>query len=142
MVTITVEIFGLEEAVDGVRPLTHGFLADLLESVAAAVELQTSIRIAEEKTAPSGEAWAPWAASYAATRRKGSGLLVDTGRLLGSIAHQVFGLTAVVGTNVPYGEWLQSGTSKMPARPYIGLSEANRAELETMIGNLVGAFYR
>lgn len=45
----------------------------------------------------------------------------QTGRLRGSVAHEVDRdkLTARVGTNVVYGRWLELGTSKMAARPWL-----------------------
>lgn len=49
---------------------------------------------------------------------------VDTGRLRNSITHQV-GETdskepcVYVGTNVEYAPWVEGGTSKMKARPYL-----------------------
>lgn len=49
----------------------------------------------------------------------------QTGRLLGSIAYEVSGLVARVGTNVKYGRWLELGTRRMAARPWLrrGLNE-------------------
>ncbi len=44
---------------------------------------------------------------------------VQTGRLRSSIAHEVDGLTGRVGTNVIYGRWLELGTSRMAARPWL-----------------------
>ena len=43
----------------------------------------------------------------------------DTGRLRASIAHEVEGQTARVGTNVTYGKFLELGTSKMAPRPFL-----------------------
>lgn len=45
----------------------------------------------------------------------------QTGRLRQSVAHEVdpASLTARVGTNVRYGRWLELGTSKMAARPWL-----------------------
>ncbi len=45
----------------------------------------------------------------------------DTGRLRASISHEVdeSAKTARVGTNVKYGKFLELGTSKMAARPYL-----------------------
>ena len=51
---------------------------------------------------------------------------VQTGRLRGSIAWEVRPtFEARVGTNVKYGLWLQTGTKRMAARPYLdrGLRE-------------------
>lgn len=41
------------------------------------------------------------------------------GRLLGSVAFEVKGLIARVGTNVKYGRWLELGTKHMAARPWL-----------------------
>lgn len=45
----------------------------------------------------------------------------QTGRLRGSVTYTVFGdsTRALVGTNVKYGRWLELGTARMPARPWI-----------------------
>lgn len=48
---------------------------------------------------------------------------VDTGRLRSSITnaigHDEQGLVAVIGTNVEYAAFVELGTSKMPAQPYL-----------------------
>lgn len=48
---------------------------------------------------------------------------VDTGRLRSSITHEVeetlTGIVGRVGTNVVYGRFLELGTSKMKARPFL-----------------------
>jgi hypothetical protein len=44
---------------------------------------------------------------------------LQTGRLRGSVAHAVNGLVGLVGTNVPYGRWLELGTRLTAARPWL-----------------------
>lgn len=46
---------------------------------------------------------------------------VDTGRLRNSITHEVAedGLSAVVGTNVEYAPYVEFGTRRMRARPFL-----------------------
>ena len=84
---------------------------------------------------PDGNAWEPWAASTARARaRKGNadrGLLYDTGTLLHSIRTQVGIADVVIGTEVPYAKYLQDGTSRMPARPFMGWGTAGETEAET-----------
>lgn len=45
---------------------------------------------------------------------------VDTGRLRNSITHALDGTKAVhIGTNVEYAPYIEAGTSRMKARPYL-----------------------
>ena len=44
---------------------------------------------------------------------------VDTGRLRGSITHAVDDDSAIVGTNVEYGVYVEMGTYKMASRPFL-----------------------
>ena len=44
---------------------------------------------------------------------------VDTGRLRGSLTHASDGESAYIGTNVEYGVYIEMGTYKMKARPYL-----------------------
>lgn len=44
---------------------------------------------------------------------------VDTGRLRGSITHEVEGDTVYIGTNVEYAPYVEYGTSKTKAQPFL-----------------------
>lgn len=44
---------------------------------------------------------------------------VDTGRLRDSITHEVHGDSTSAGTNVEYAPYVELGTSKMAAKPYL-----------------------
>ena len=92
-------------------------------------------RIANSKTDANGNAWRPWSiATLRQRRREGTasrGLLYRTGRLLRSIGFRITGtLTSQVLTiysNVPYARYLQFGTNRMPARPFLGFrNQINR----------------
>lgn len=54
---------------------------------------------------------------------------VDTGRLRSSITHQVEGDTAYIGTNVEYAAYVEYGTSKMRAQPYLKPAVANHNDV-------------
>ena len=59
----------------------------------------------------------------------------DTGQLRRFVGYEVNGLVARVGTNVEYGKWLELGTSKMAARPWLLRSVfALRARIRTILG--------
>lgn len=44
---------------------------------------------------------------------------VDTGRLRGSITHRINNYEALIGTNVEYAPYVELGTSRMAAQPYL-----------------------
>ena len=60
---------------------------------------------------------------------------VDTGNLRRNIEHGVDGEdTAYVGTNVEYGKYVEYGTSKMPARPFLKQAvENHKAEYKKLL---------
>lgn len=65
---------------------------------------------------------------------------VDTGRLRNSITHQRYDEnTEVIGTNVSYASYVELGTSKMGARPYLRpAAEGHTAEYTAIIKNILG----
>jgi len=62
----------------------------------------------------------------------------DTGDLVNSIQVEVLPTGVFVGTRLAYGGWLELGTRKMQARPWlIPALEANRAEIEKTTGKKI-----
>jgi len=102
------------------------------------VEL-TQSRIRDSKEDPMGRPWAPWAMSTLRQRQRagneGRGLLYRTGALLTSIQYTVKDNVLKVFTKMPYGEFLQFGTPKMPARPFIGWGD----QLNTVVKRIKDA---
>jgi phage gpG-like protein len=84
-------------------------------------------RIQTTKRDANGRAWAPWATSTARARRKsgsaGRGLLYNTGALDRSLTYTVQGPKVSVQTASPYARYLQNGTNRMPARPFLGFGK-------------------
>lgn len=136
---------GVDQAVakiDALAGFDRGlFLADM----GGHIETQTRRRIQSEKTAPDGTPWKPNA--------EGTSILDRGGYLLDSLAWIVQGSSVQVGSNRPYAAIHQYGGTirpknknmlqfrvggrfvtvdqvNMPARPYLGISDANARELE------------
>jgi phage virion morphogenesis protein len=105
----------------------------LMVVVGQLVKAQTQRRIEAEKTDPGGAPWAAWAPSTAARRNGGQSLLVYNRRLLASIFSKPTEFTAQIGTPVPYGGFLQDGTSHMVARQFLGLSSDNEDEVSKAV---------
>lgn len=111
----------------------------LVDVAANVVESQTRRRILEDKAGPDGDPWADWSPAYAATRHGGQSLLQGRGDLLDSIFGEARGGTGVVGTNMIYGAVQQLGSrgeGGVPARPFLGISDPDFAELESVLGDL------
>ena len=53
---------------------------------------------------------------------------VDTGNLRRNIEHGVDDDTSYIGTNVEYGKYVEYGTSRMPARPFLKQAVENHKE--------------
>lgn len=59
------------------------------------------------------------AASLFVQARASENAPVDTGRLSASIANEVFDDYALIGTNVEYAPYVELGTSRQEAQPYL-----------------------
>ena len=65
---------------------------------------------------------------------------VDTGNLRSSLTHRVVSDDeARVGTNVDYAPWVEGGTSKMAAQPFLRPAlDENENRINRMIGEVIG----
>lgn len=148
-VSITVDPRAFDEALIRLRPLRDFDAAPLMEEIAALGESQTRRRITDEKTAPDGT---PWVENQA-----GTPILTQTGQhLLASVAFTSSGEEATWGAawehahvhqegavitakNADHlkffvgGRWVSKKSVTIPARPFIGISEDNRAEISDLI---------
>lgn len=66
---------------------------------------------------------------------------VDTGRLRNSITHQQYDEnTEVIGTNVEYAPYVELGTTRMTARPYLRpAAEGHTAEYLAIMKQVYGS---
>ena len=138
-VSIEVESAGLRRLEERLALIADaGAQRSLLESVAAEIETQTHRRIRAGGPAPDGDPWPEWSDAYALTRHGGQGLLFGEGDLDDSIQALVGAGEAEVGTNLVYGAIQQFGGAEvgrpgLKARPYLGLSAEDEADLDAII---------
>lgn len=100
------------------------------------------------QVAPDGTPWAPLSPVTLARKRSGGKILRETGALLDTLRHQVVGDELHFGTDRLYGAVQQLGQKKgasgaaggrpipwgdIPARPYLGLSTEDEAEVLAII---------
>jgi len=102
----------------------------LMQRIADHLVASTRARIRTTKTSPDGTPWRPWAPATADARTAdGSavfGLLFRTGFLYQSIQASVQGTQVTVFSDAPYAKHLQQGTTRMPARPFLGISQGDQ----------------
>lgn len=138
-VTFSVEPIGFERAFKAVDALGEFHLVDLADEIGVLIENSTKRRITDEKAGPDGQAWAAWSEAYDETRNHGQhSLLVGEGDLRDSIQSFTTGSDVTVGTNLVYGAIHQFGGGEvgkpgLPARPYLGLSDLDRADISTLV---------
>lgn len=136
-----IEVMGAEQYVRGLDRFTEG-IQDLRPAwLYVAPALRTAIQQQfESEGGHGGQGWAPLNPRYAAwkeAQHSGQPLLVISGRMRGSLVgttpdtiYEARPLSLRLGTRVPYASFHQRGTRKMPARPIIQLSEADKRGID------------
>jgi phage virion morphogenesis protein len=138
----------LDRAVAAFGRLPADVRADLPAVLGAVAETGARRRISEEKRGPDGRAWPRWSEKYKASRTRAQGLLVDSGRLLDTVAFETRGADVAVGASRVYAAIHQFGGAEvgkpgLPARPYLGVSAEDEAAMleavETFVAARLGA---
>jgi phage virion morphogenesis protein len=153
------EFKGLNEAVKALDKFADDVAArrGALKGLGTLAESSAKARIVSGGPGPSGDIWAPWSARYQATRKQGfkggkktgHSLLRDTSALLASLQFEVVSDDLVqTGSNEEYAGVHQFGSSKasgrgagIPARTYLGFSESELVEAQSVISGWVEATF-
>lgn len=104
----------------------------LMKNLGLMAERETKMNFAKEVSPDD----APWAAT-----KRGDSILRDTGTLAGGIAMASASQDQAIVQSTAgseYGIFHQMGTSKMPARPYIGIGDRIRTNAETIVNSWWG----
>ena len=109
----------------------------LLDDLGATLVAQTQRRITEDRKSPAGVPWPKWSKLYEKTRHANQKMLFSSGQLVSSLTHNVLSgnRQVEVGSNLVYAATHQFGDKKkrkIPARPYLGVSERDATQLETV----------
>jgi phage gpG-like protein len=132
VVQVVVRAQGFETVFALFNSLGNAKWDELLRRIGSTVEEQT-INHFQTQSGPEG----PWPST-----QRGGAALVLTGRLRGSISHIVSGEQVAIGTNVFYGKFHQTGTSRTPRRMFLGLNETDKEELRDVVVDFISSLVR
>jgi phage virion morphogenesis protein len=137
---IEVSIGDTERDIVAALERLRGAVANLRPALAEIGEylLQSTERRFKTQAGPDGAAWAPLSPDYAKRKKKNRDLiLVLNGYLADFQAPQVDDDKVSVGTALPYGAAHQFGRPEknLPARPFLGLDDADAAEILAIIAD-------
>jgi len=111
--------------------------ASAMEAIGRVLVSSTKKRLSDTKMSPDETPWAPWAPSTLLARTKdgtaSKGLLFNTGTLSKSIEAQVTKSEVIVGASASYAPYLQEGTTNMPGRPFIGISQLDQTHIQNIL---------
>lgn len=131
---IEIEIAGLNDLIERLdRRLGMGGVDETLGAIVAEKAREQTLRRFDSKIAPDGTPWAP------RKREAKHGLLTKTGHLRNSVYGQPIEQGAIIGTNVFYAGFHQHGTSRMPARSFLGVGPADEAEIVEAIESFIAS---
>jgi phage virion morphogenesis protein len=114
-----------KDALEALNDLVNSLVEpkEILEAIGEDLQRSTVARFSNT-TDPKGEKWLDLKSvrEGAARRRR---VLTKTGKLRKSIRFSADDESVVVGTNVEYGKYHQLGTSNIPQREFLGLSDSD-----------------
>ena len=154
-VSIVVDLSGLKLAEDYLARLADFDESELLTAIGAMGESQTRRRITDEKTSPDGAAWPANTEGTSILMRTGGNLLGSVGYIVGA-SEVAWGASwefahihqdgAVISAKNAKALFFRIGGKKVaaksvtiPARPFVGLSEDNRQEIEELVTDHFGS---
>lgn len=133
---LVIETSGLDRLQVKLRSLAEGVsdTSTLMPRLGEYLLRSTKERF-KTQTDPDGGPWAALAPRTVARKRKNpSKVLTESGLLRSKLQYQLVGKSAVeVGSNLIYAATHQYGRGGIPARPFLGLSAADRQEIGAII---------
>jgi phage virion morphogenesis protein len=121
-----------DQVLNGLRSLSRRLdnLQVPMKRAATYMVRETQLNFAKQST-PDGAGWAALAPSTLLHKKSGA-ILRESGALAASISIvEVSSSRAIVGSSgVDYGIFHQMGTSKMPAREFIGISDRHTSKIK------------
>lgn len=135
-------------------------MTPLMDQIGALLEQSARDRIEVSNEAPDGTPWMP----SDRVDQQGGKTLFDSGRLAASLGHQAYPDMAEIGSNLIYagvhqagaiitaknggaltftlpdGQFVEVASVEIPARPYLGVSETDEADMQALAASFFGRF--
>lgn len=107
------------------------------QTVGMYVQRQTIKERFDKEKSPDGQKWKPLTESTNRRRKKrhkreNMKILQDTGELRRSIAYEANDDSVRVGSKLKYARTHQFGRGKIPARPFLGVTESEKEHITSM----------
>ncbi len=110
-------------------------------SVGMYVQRQTIRERFNKEQSPEGQKWKPLAPSTKRRKKRHKRgqmkILHDTGALRRSIAYEAGSNSVKVGSVLKYARTHQFGRGKIPARPFLGVTESEKKHIVSMFGQYI-----
>ena len=111
-------------------------------SVGMYVQRQTIRERFNKEQSPEGQKWKPLADATIRRRKKRHKrgqmkILHDTGELRRSMAYEAGNNSVKVGSVLKYAQTHQFGRGKIPARPFLGVTESEKKHITSMFGQYI-----
>ncbi len=110
-------------------------------SVGMYVQNQTIKERFNKEQSPEGQKWKPLAESTKRRKKRHKRgqmkILHDTGALRRSIAYEAGNDSVKVGSVLKYARTHQFGRGKIPARPFLGVTEGEKKHIVSMFGQYI-----
>ena len=125
---INVQVQGLERLKKKIEDKTRNLsnLQPFWQSVGEYMKTRTIKECFDKEQSPDGEKWKP------IKHRQGK-ILQDTGELKKSIQYEADNSSVTVGSKLIYARAHQFGRGKIPARPFLGVTEDDKKHIAQMI---------
>lgn len=137
----------LVERLTELQERLNGDLTPLMQAIGVVLENNTRQRFTD-KQSPDGVSWQSLAPATVKRKKNKSvskdgvtatGILVETGDLFKSITSLATHSKVEVGTDRHYGKYHQLGGVGLPARPFLGIDDDDKDEVNNVINDyLVG----
>ena len=140
---ISIQVEGLERLKQRLKATADKLqnMRQFWSSVGMYVQRQTIRERFNKEQSPEGQKWKPLAESTKRRKKRHKRgqmkILHDTGALRRSIAYEAGNNSVKVGSVLKYARTHQFGRGKIPARPFLGVTESEKKHIVSMFGTYI-----